>query len=86
MVSKLSRGKIKVIILTLLITNPDKKFSAKDLSEFINSYNFGIWEKVTPNRIGSILRSANSYNHDMLGIIQHEKNSQNRTVYWVDTL
>lgn len=82
--SRLTNGKVKAIILTKMLENPNKKYTAKELSEFINEHDFGMWERITPNRIGSILRSANPHSNSMLRIIKHEMDSRSKRVYWIE--
>lgn len=75
--------------MTLLYSNPHRKFTSKDLAEFINAYDFGIMERITTARIGAFMKSshrggytfmtkikkARLYNKDLKRYVMH---------YWVE--
>lgn len=86
-VNKTTEQKIKAIIMTILYTNKGEKISAKTLTEWINTHDYGITELITTRRIGAILRQRNGgtfIKHIQSDLIYDKERKQYATHYWVE--
>lgn len=76
--------------MTLLYSNPHRKFTAKYLAEFINAYDFGLGNYgVTPMMISAIMRDSGHGSKTFMTKVQKERlhnKDVNRCVmhYWVE--
>ena len=87
MKNKTSETKVKTIILTLLYMNKGKKYTARELSSWINNHKYGIQERITPQRVSALLRDR--HGNCFIRVIESDhsydsfyKNSV--THYWVE--
>lgn len=53
---KISKAKILSIIKTLLISQPHREWTSKNLADFINIYDYKISVDVTPQVIGQLMK------------------------------
>ena len=76
--------KVRTLIKAYLVMNKGKRFTAKQISEWINSEWFGLNRALVNARTVSRLISSGMYcNSDFLSEINYEK-SGNLGYYWVE--
>ena len=76
--------KVRTLIKAYLVMNKGKRFTAKQISEWINSEWFGLNRALVNARTVSRLISSGMYcNSDILSEINYEK-SGNLGYYWVE--
>ena len=76
--------KVRTLIKAYLVMNKGKRFTAKQISEWINSEWFGLNRALVNARTVSRLISSGMYcNSDMLSEINYEKVG-NLGYYWVE--
>lgn len=77
-VDTINKTKIKTIIKTLILSHPERDWTANALSEFINSHDFRISIEVNPNILGQLLRQERKDSTSYLyGIKKIRKSNKN---------
>ena len=77
-VDTINKTKIKTIIKTLLISHPNKDWTAYSLSEYINAHDYRISIEVNPNILGQLLRQERKDSTSYLyGIKKIRKDNKN---------
>lgn len=77
----MNKTKVKTIIKTLLITQPQKHWTASQLAKFINAHNYNINTDITAHRIGQIIKEENRMGSSYLRNIETVKMSGNKYRY-----
>ena len=73
MVSEATETKCKLIIKTFLLANKGKKFTSKEIADFINNNNFGLGKYSLNNY--TVTKWIKSANHNLLEEVKMDRES-----------
>lgn len=84
MVKDSTNNRVRVLIKSFLCANKGKKLSAREIANFINTYNFGLnRHQVTPEKVTRMIQADYNSSSILHEIQRERKNGRYAWRYWM---